>query len=66
MPQIKHLNIEVLRKDFPALQQKHQGKSVIFMDGPGGAQVANATLQAMQDYLGQYNSNLGGAFFLVR
>lgn len=63
MPQIKNLNIEALRKDFPALQQQHQGKPVIFMDGPGGAQVANATLQAMQDYLGRYNSNLGGAFF---
>ena len=66
MPHIKRLDIEALRKDFPALQQQHQGQPVIFMDGPGGAQVANSTLQAMQDYLGRYNSNLGGAFFSSR
>ncbi|WP_089139812.1 cysteine desulfurase-like protein [Vibrio rumoiensis] len=63
MPKIKRFDVDALRQDFPALQQQHQGKPVIFFDGPGGSQVAYRTIQAMQDYLGRYNSNLGGAFF---
>ena len=51
------------RKQFPALQQKIKNKAVYFFDGPGGTQVPESVLTAMTDYLGQYNSNLGGHFF---
>lgn len=63
MSNIQGFNVEALRQDFPALQQLHKGQPVIFFDGPGGSQVSNNTLHAMQHYLGRYNSNLGGAFF---
>ncbi|MGD8466778.1 MAG: cysteine desulfurase-like protein, partial [Anaerolineae bacterium] len=40
-----------LRTEFPALQQTHNGKPLIFMDGPGGTQVHGSVIEAMQRYL---------------
>lgn len=57
------MNITQLREQFPALMQNVDGKSPIFLDGPGGSQVPTSVLNAMTAYLGHYNSNLGGAFF---
>lgn len=57
------MNIAQLREQFPALMQSVDGKSPIFLDGPGGSQVPQSVLNAMSAYLGHYNSNLGGAFF---
>ncbi|MCP4056363.1 MAG: aminotransferase class V-fold PLP-dependent enzyme, partial [Pseudoalteromonas sp.] len=57
------MNIAQLREQFPALIQTVDGKSPIFLDGPGGSQVPESVLSAMTAYLGHYNSNLGGAFF---
>ncbi|GAA77559.1 cysteine desulfurase-like protein [Pseudoalteromonas sp. BSi20495] len=57
------MNITQLREQFPALMQDVDGKSPIFLDGPGGSQVPTSVLTAMTAYLGHYNSNLGGAFF---
>ncbi|WP_273049064.1 aminotransferase class V-fold PLP-dependent enzyme, partial [Pseudoalteromonas sp.] len=57
------MNIAQLRGQFPALMQNVDGKSPVFLDGPGGSQVPQQVLNAMTAYLGHYNSNLGGAFF---
>ncbi|MFP3425618.1 cysteine desulfurase-like protein [Pseudoalteromonas sp. SIMBA_162] len=57
------MNIAQLREQFPALMQSVDGKSPIFLDGPGGSQVPQSVLNAMSAYLGHFNSNLGGAFF---
>ncbi|UTV29715.1 cysteine desulfurase-like protein [Photobacterium atrarenae] len=54
---------EAVRDAFPALNQKVNDQPVYFFDGPGGSQVPTPVLDAMTDYLGHYNSNLGGAFF---
>ncbi len=60
------LDIAVLRGQFPALNQLVDGKTPIFFDGPGGAQVPHSVLAAMTDYLGRFNANLGGPFFSAR
>lgn len=60
------LDIAVLRGQFPALNQLVEGKTPVFFDGPGGAQVPHAVLTAMTDYLGRFNANLGGPFFSAR
>ncbi|MGX9105272.1 cysteine desulfurase-like protein, partial [Escherichia coli] len=60
------LDIAVLRGQFPALNQLVDGKTPIFFDGPGGAQVPHSVLSAMTDYLGHFNANLGGPFFSAR
>ncbi|MDP4984724.1 cysteine desulfurase-like protein [Pseudoalteromonas tunicata] len=57
------MNVAALRQQFPALNQNYNGQTPIFFDGPGGSQVPQTVLEAMNAYLGFYNSNLGGAFF---
>lgn len=57
------MELQKLRRQFPALMQQVNGQSPIFLDGPGGSQVPQSVLSAMSAYLGYYNSNLGGAFF---
>ncbi len=57
------MNIESIREKFAALNQVHCGKTPVFFDGPGGAQVPNCVLEAMVEYLGKSNANLGGAYF---
>ncbi|WP_201258139.1 aminotransferase class V-fold PLP-dependent enzyme [Piscirickettsia litoralis] len=56
------LDVQSLRKKFPALSRKQQGREIIFFDGPGGTQAPQAVLDAMSNYLAQSNSNLGGAY----
>ncbi|MDA0109997.1 MULTISPECIES: cysteine desulfurase-like protein [unclassified Vibrio] len=58
-----HFTPSSAREHFSALHQSYNGQSVVFLDGPGGSQVPGSVLKAMTDYLGQYNSNLGGHYF---
>ncbi|KOO11325.1 cysteine desulfurase, partial [Vibrio xuii] len=53
----------LVRAQFGAMQQTHNDLPVIFLDGPGGAQVPHSVLEAMTAYLGHFNSNLGGHYF---
>ncbi|MGF1755507.1 cysteine desulfurase-like protein, partial [Vibrio makurazakiensis] len=52
-----------VRDQFTALGQYYNDKPVTFFDGPGGSQVPVSVLASMQEYLGHYNSNLGGHYF---
>ncbi|CAM2834159.1 cysteine desulfurase-like protein [Vibrio mytili] len=56
-------NLNHIRQQFPALSQYHNDKPVTFFDGPGGSQVPQSVLDAMVEYLGHFNSNLGGHYF---
>ncbi|MCY9874581.1 aminotransferase class V-fold PLP-dependent enzyme, partial [Vibrio barjaei] len=58
-----HFTPSSAREHFSALHQSYNDQSVVFLDGPGGSQVPGSVLKAMTDYLGQYNSNLGGHYF---
>ena len=57
------INLKQIRDQFPALAQEHNGRPVTFFDGPGGSQVPQSVLDSMVEYLGRFNSNLGGHFF---
>ncbi|MDE1334250.1 cysteine desulfurase-like protein [Vibrio aestuarianus] len=57
---------EKVRSQFDALSQEYNGKPVCFLDGPGGSQVPRTVLRSMTQYLGYFNSNLGGHFFSSR
>lgn len=59
-------NLNAVRAQFGALNQQHNGRDVCFFDGPGGSQVPLSVLEAMQNYLGHYNANLGGHYFSSR
>ncbi|MCW5853503.1 MAG: cysteine desulfurase-like protein [Anaerolineae bacterium] len=56
------LDMTWVRTQFPALQQRHTGRSPIFFDNPGGTQVPQRVADAMRDYLLYANANTHGAF----
>ena len=51
------LNLNLIRSQFPALQRPD-----IFLDNPGGTQVAQPVIERMNAYLVEHNANHGGAF----
>ncbi|HIP86865.1 MAG TPA: aminotransferase class V-fold PLP-dependent enzyme, partial [Anaerolineales bacterium] len=58
---------EVLRTEFPALQQTDgKGRPYVYFDGPGGTQVPRSVIAAMEEYLVRSNSNTHGAFLTSR
>jgi cysteine desulfurase family protein (TIGR01976 family) len=59
-------DVEVCRRQFPALQRQLDGKRSIFLDGPGGTQVPQRVMDAMVRYLTTCNANQGGAFTTSR
>lgn len=55
-----------LRAQFPALQQEVNGKTAVFLDGPGGTQTPQSVIEAVRGYLIHGGSNLGGFFHTSR
>jgi cysteine desulfurase family protein (TIGR01976 family) len=56
------LDVSLLRRQFPALHQRRDGRTPIFLDGPGGTQVPERVIDAMVYYLRTCNANHGGLF----
>ena len=50
------------RNDFPALARTHDGAPLAYLDGPGGSQVPNAVIRAMQDFYTCCNVNTRGNY----
>ena len=55
------LDLDAVRSQFPALDRED-----VFLDNPGGTQVAQTVLDRMNQYLVQHNANRGGAFASAR
>lgn len=51
------LDLAKIRARFPALQRE-----VVYLDNPGGTQVAQSVLDRMNTYLAHHNANHGGQF----
>ena len=51
------LSVEEIRAHFPALTRIHNGHRVAYLDGPGGTQVPQQVVDAMNDYLFNHNAN---------
>src|SRR5882672_3121532 len=51
-----------LRDQFPGLNQRRDGQTPIFLDGPAGTQVPQRVIDAMVHYLTHCNANHGGVF----
>ncbi len=57
------LDIQQIRSQFPALRNEAAKASpAVFLDNPGGTQVAQSSLDRVAAYLVQNNANHGGAF----
>jgi cysteine desulfurase family protein (TIGR01976 family) len=57
-----HRTLQAIRADFPALQRERAGGVVSYLDGPGGTQVPQQVIAAIEDYLARHNANTGGFF----
>src|SRR6187549_3117740 len=55
-------DVDALRAEFPALARQHDGRPVVFLDGPGGTQVPQRVIDAVSGYFRDINANSGGAF----
>jgi cysteine desulfurase family protein (TIGR01976 family) len=55
-------DVRIVREQFPALGRTHNGRKVVYFDGPGGSQVAKPAIDAMSDYMNRGGANLHGAF----
>lgn len=53
---------QAARADFPALARRHGPHAVAFLDGPGGTQVPQCTIDAIARVYRDCNVNVGGAF----
>ena len=51
-----------VREQFPALARTHNGRRVVYLDGPGGSQVARSAIDAVSRYMERGGANLHGAF----
>jgi cysteine desulfurase family protein (TIGR01976 family) len=60
------LDLASIRRQFPALQRRVNGRQPIFLDGPGGTQVPQRVIDAMVHYLSTCNCNTGGCFTTSR
>ncbi len=56
-------DIDTIRRSFTSLSRTGaDGRPLVFLDGPGGAQVPDVVIDAMADYLRHSNANIEGAF----
>lgn len=56
------IDVNNLRRQFPALQESYNNRSAIFFDNPGGTQVPQRVIDSMVDYLTRRNANTHGLF----
>lgn len=55
-------DVDAIRTRFPALGLTHEGRPMVFFDGPGGTQVPESVIDAVARYYRESNANHGGAF----
>ena len=53
---------QAVRDQFPALGRTHNGRGVVYFDGPGGSQVARQAIEAITGYMERGGANLHGVF----
>jgi cysteine desulfurase family protein (TIGR01976 family) len=56
------IDVNALRSQFPALQEKVNGYNAVYFDAPGGTQVPQRVIDAISGYLVHSNCNTHGQF----
>tara|TARA_B100000242_G_scaffold167418_1_gene119591 strand:+ start:2305 stop:3522 length:1218 start_codon:yes stop_codon:yes gene_type:complete len=51
-------NVENIRKDFPILERKINGKSLIYFDNAATSQTPISVIESISDYYKKYNANI--------
>ena len=60
------LDIDWVRRQFPAFARTVNGYPAAFLDGPGGTQVPQSVIDAISDYLVRCNANTHGQYVTSR
>jgi cysteine desulfurase family protein (TIGR01976 family) len=55
-------DVQAVREQFPAIRRTHNGRGVVYFDGPGGSQVARQAIDAISGYMERGGANLHGVF----
>ena len=53
-----YLNVHEIRKDFPILNRKINGKSLVYFDNAATAQTPKQVIDVIVDYYSLYNANI--------
>ncbi|HEV2014122.1 MAG TPA: cysteine desulfurase-like protein [Candidatus Dormibacteraeota bacterium] len=61
-PSTIDLDLQLVRRQFPALSLKIDGQPVVYLDNPAGTQVPQRVIDRTADYWRTMNANQGGAF----
>lgn len=56
------INSDLIRAQFPSLHRTHEGKPLLFLDGPAGTQVPTGVIDAVSNYYKKSNANTHGEF----
>lgn len=59
-------DVAAVRRQFPALAQKHGDREAVYFDGPAGSQTPETVIAAIGDYLRTMNANHEGVFATSR
>jgi cysteine desulfurase family protein (TIGR01976 family) len=62
VPSTIDLDLQAVRRQFPALDLKVDGQRVVYLDNPAGTQVPQRVIDRTADYWRTMNANHGGAF----
>jgi len=54
--------IDRIRERFPALKRTHNGKQVVYFDGPAGTQFLDSAIEAVSGYMRRGGANLHSSF----
>jgi cysteine desulfurase family protein (TIGR01976 family) len=55
-------DVQAVRDQFSALGRTHNGRGVVYFDGPGGSQVALQAIKSITGYMERGGANLHGVF----
>src|ERR1700736_4256178 len=61
-PTVIALDLQSVRRQFPALSRKVEGQPVVYLDNPAGTQVPQRVIDRTADYWRTMNATRGGAF----
>jgi cysteine desulfurase family protein (TIGR01976 family) len=56
------MNDQTIRSHFPSLHRQHNGKPLVYLDGPAGTQVPNQVIESISNYYKTSNANTHGQF----
>jgi len=58
MKSLKDFKVSEIRKDFPILKEKVNGKNLIYLDNSATSQKPNQVIDSIKEYYSKYNSNV--------